>query len=163
MTAVVWATLERYGIAHKVIAIVCDNASNNDTLIRALARKCHERGIPFVSSWARIRCMPHILHLAATEASHLLWIQIIGGSKLKINQILDSIDAMSRTKTPLAADMNYQDAVNACANRAEGLASEDDDVSLASMDFLALALNGSPINDVGAAVYKVRLSGPRVI
>jgi hypothetical protein len=64
---VVWETLEKYGIALKVIAIVCDNASNNETMMRALEEHYTQRGVAFSAKWARIRCVPHILHLSATH------------------------------------------------------------------------------------------------
>ena len=64
MAEVVWATMELYGLVGKVqlprsgnmyqqskffqvIAIVMDNASNNNTLLESLQCPCEEQGIPF--------------------------------------------------------------------------------------------------------------------
>jgi hypothetical protein len=44
-----------------------DNASNNDTLMSALEIRCLEAGIDFSASDARLRCMPHTIHLAAIK------------------------------------------------------------------------------------------------
>ena len=44
-----------------------DNASNNDTLMDALEVRCLEAGIKFSASEARMRCMPHTIHLAAIK------------------------------------------------------------------------------------------------
>lgn len=44
-----------------------DNATNNDTLVEAFEAKCREANIPFDSVNARMRCMPHTIHLAALK------------------------------------------------------------------------------------------------
>lgn len=44
-----------------------DNASNNDTLMEALESQCQSAGIEFSASAARMRCMPHTIHLAAIK------------------------------------------------------------------------------------------------
>lgn len=53
----------------QIIAFVMDNATNNDTLVEAFARRCNEVGISFSSRHARMRCMPHTIHLAALKVS----------------------------------------------------------------------------------------------
>jgi hypothetical protein len=83
MAAVVWSTLETYNIQDKVlskqspscnllsdteiIAVMMDNASNNDTLMTVLESKCWMEGIKFSATDARMRCMPHTIHLAAIK------------------------------------------------------------------------------------------------
>jgi hypothetical protein len=47
----------------QVIAIMSDNATNNDTMMQVL----EELGVPFVASKARMRCLAHIIDLAATK------------------------------------------------------------------------------------------------
>ena len=44
-----------------------DNATNNNTLMTSLERRCEEQGIPFSAQDARMRCMPHTIHLAAIK------------------------------------------------------------------------------------------------
>ncbi|KAI0280551.1 hypothetical protein BC826DRAFT_975242 [Russula brevipes] len=51
----------------KIIAIVMDNASNNNTLMTSLEWRCEEHGIRFSAQEARMRCMPHTIHLAAIK------------------------------------------------------------------------------------------------
>jgi hypothetical protein len=46
-----------------------DNATNNDTLVDHFAAKCRAAGIPFSEKNARMRCLPHTIHLAALEVS----------------------------------------------------------------------------------------------
>ncbi len=62
----------------QIIAIMMDNASNNNTLMISLERRCLQRGIEFSAQNARMQCMPHTIHLAAikvlTFMSHLLYI-----------------------------------------------------------------------------------------
>jgi hypothetical protein len=43
----VWNTLELYGLKDRVMAVVCDNASNHDTLLQALGERCADEGIDF--------------------------------------------------------------------------------------------------------------------
>jgi len=52
----------------QIIAIVMDNASNNNTLMTSLERRCEQRGVLFSAQDARMRCMPHTIHLAAIKA-----------------------------------------------------------------------------------------------
>jgi hypothetical protein len=51
----------------QIIAIVMDNASNNNTLMTSLESRCQQRGISFSAQDARMRCMPHTIHLAAIK------------------------------------------------------------------------------------------------
>jgi hypothetical protein len=83
MADAVWETVEKFGLCGRVriyclqgsfthrhfqiIAFVMDNATNNDTLVEAFAAKCHMDRIPFESCHARMRCMPHTIHLAALK------------------------------------------------------------------------------------------------
>jgi hypothetical protein len=53
----------------QVIAINCNNASNNDTMMDALERLNETHGFDFDAQESRLRCMPHTIHLAAMEAS----------------------------------------------------------------------------------------------
>ena len=85
MAKAVWVTMELYGLIGKVnlgllinvhslndlqvIAIVMDNASNNNTLMSSLKRRCKEQGVLFSAQDARMRCMPHTVHLAAIKVS----------------------------------------------------------------------------------------------
>lgn len=54
------------------MAFMLDNASNNDTFVDGIKMRCDAAGIPFNGKWARLRCMPHTIHLAAIKVcSHL--------------------------------------------------------------------------------------------
>ncbi|KZV63208.1 hypothetical protein PENSPDRAFT_590281, partial [Peniophora sp. CONT] len=67
MAAVVWRAMKRLGLTGRVIAVVMDNASNNDTLMEHLEHLHQAEFLDFNSAWARLRCMPHTVHLAALK------------------------------------------------------------------------------------------------
>jgi hypothetical protein len=51
-----------------------DNATSNDTLIAALERLHHNEGLPFNATQARLRCMPHTIHLSALKVTLFVFI-----------------------------------------------------------------------------------------
>ncbi|KAF5359917.1 hypothetical protein D9758_013966 [Tetrapyrgos nigripes] len=53
--------LQEFGIAHKLLSITCDNASNNDTMIESL----EERLTGWAGRASRTRCFAHIVNLVA--------------------------------------------------------------------------------------------------
>ncbi|KAF5345060.1 hypothetical protein D9758_010453 [Tetrapyrgos nigripes] len=67
MADAVWKTLELYGLVGKIIAIVMDNATNNDTMMKSLEDRCRRRKVTFSAKASRLRCMPHTIHLAAIK------------------------------------------------------------------------------------------------
>ncbi|TRM57541.1 hypothetical protein BD626DRAFT_411792, partial [Schizophyllum amplum] len=102
MAEAVWETLVMYGIEAKLMVVMADNATNNDTLVDALAERLHAAGIHFVAKDARGRCMPHTVHLSALE-------------------LLEGVGAITKEK---ASRANYQDDVSAPLDR-----SFDDDAA----------------------------------
>ncbi|TBU39243.1 hypothetical protein BD309DRAFT_848051, partial [Dichomitus squalens] len=91
LASAIWETLELYGLKGRIMAVNCDNATNNDAMMDALERRCHAHKppIPFSAKVSRMRCIPHTVHLAAL-------------------QLLESIGAV-----PAQADKNYQESVTA--------------------------------------------------
>jgi hypothetical protein len=93
MAKAIWATMELYGLIGKVgsrprfingtydvlqiIAVVMDNTSNNNTMMASLERQCNQLGIQFSAQEARMRCMPHTVHLAALKV--LIYLSFIVG------------------------------------------------------------------------------------
>jgi hypothetical protein len=49
------------------MGVVCNNATNNDTLLESLEEKCAAEGIDFSHKKAWICCLPHIVHLSAMQ------------------------------------------------------------------------------------------------
>lgn len=96
----VWETLVTYGIEGRILAFMLDNASNNDTFVDGIERRCKKAGVSFKASWARLRCMPHTIHLAAIK-------------------LLEGIGAVSSAEGKKAASRsgNYQNAATASLNR----------------------------------------------
>ncbi|KZW00765.1 hypothetical protein EXIGLDRAFT_794508 [Exidia glandulosa HHB12029] len=67
MADLVWKTMQLYGLPGKVIAFMMDNTTDNDTMMASLKRKHRAMSIPFDARMARLRCMPHTIHLAAEK------------------------------------------------------------------------------------------------
>ncbi|KAG0701701.1 hypothetical protein DFH29DRAFT_805962, partial [Suillus ampliporus] len=65
MAQAVFETLDLFGLKGRVLAIMADNASNNDTMCEALQKLCEQEGISFNAQRARLRCLPHTTHLSA--------------------------------------------------------------------------------------------------
>ena len=84
----------------QVFAFMLDNASNNDTMVEGIARRAAEAGIPFSASWARMRCMPHTIHLAAIK-------------------LLEAIGALTKSEADKATSRsgNYQDSLSTPLSR----------------------------------------------
>ena len=95
MAEAVWATLELYDLIGRVsflfhallmyslmltcsqiTAIVMDNASNNNTMMTSLEQRHQKRGVYFSAEDARMRCMPHTIHLAAIKVWFLCVIKL---------------------------------------------------------------------------------------
>jgi|ERR1700678_1101013 hypothetical protein len=112
------------------MAFMLDNASNNDTFVDGIKSRCDKEGIPFNATWARLRCMPHTIHLAAIKvcAKIFFMCQILRGQ-----QLLEAIGAVSLTesKKAMARSGNYQECVTAplseAANDFAVLQHEDDE------------------------------------
>ncbi|KAJ6553819.1 hypothetical protein DFH09DRAFT_855318, partial [Mycena vulgaris] len=94
MAEVVWNTLEIYGLTGRVITFMMDNATNNDTLVEAIERKCVEKGIKFSAANSRLRCMPHTVHLA-------------------VIQLLEAIGAVEKNEKKKKTHVSYQETVTA--------------------------------------------------
>ena len=56
---------EMYGIDKKILAITCDNASNNDTLVTEL-----ELSGGANSERTRVRCFAHVWNLVVKVSTH---------------------------------------------------------------------------------------------
>ncbi|KIM79415.1 hypothetical protein PILCRDRAFT_10252 [Piloderma croceum F 1598] len=67
MAHTVYKTLKLYGLRGRVVAINCNNASNNDTMVDELERLHAEDGFEFKATEAQIQCIPHTVHLLALE------------------------------------------------------------------------------------------------
>ncbi|KAF9024187.1 hypothetical protein BDZ89DRAFT_954926, partial [Hymenopellis radicata] len=133
MADIVWETLKKFGIENRIIAFVMDNATNNDTMIEAIELKCHEEGIQFSAQNARIRCMPHTVHLAAIK-------------------LLESIGAITKEdKKKAERSGNYQETATLSVDRSadeEAVLREDNDVpaddTSSSLRKIVVAVRSSP-------------------
>jgi hypothetical protein len=50
------------------MAITTDSATNNDTLMKALQNTCQDRNINFTAYNNHVRCLAHVINLAAQAA-----------------------------------------------------------------------------------------------
>ena len=51
-----------------MLGVTCDNAKNMDSLFKNFEILCEEEGIKFDTSNQRVRCLAHIINLAAQSA-----------------------------------------------------------------------------------------------
>lgn len=87
-----------------------DNASNNDTFVDGIKSRCNKAGVPFNAKWARLRCMPHTIHLAAIKVCVQIF---LGDHELISSQLLEAIGAVtqSESKKAMSRGGNYQECV----------------------------------------------------
>ncbi|KAF5317589.1 hypothetical protein D9758_018466 [Tetrapyrgos nigripes] len=137
MAEAVWKTLELYGLVGKIIAIVMDNATNNNTMMQSLEERCRRKKIPFSAKAAHMRCMPHTIHLAAIKASQTL-LEGIGAISSKTSQKLS-------TRTG-----NYQDNFTIIQDKTE------DDDEAGEFDEADDALEDLQRDGITPAVAKLR-------
>jgi hypothetical protein len=145
------------------MAIVSDNAANNNTLIDGIVERAAEKSISLNRQWIRLRCMPHTVHLAALKVSCVSCLSQLFISYV-ITQLLEGVGAITATdrKTATSRAGNYQDAVT------EPLDREHDDATAVGLydeaeeryDFSS-AFNTAGVQiageDILSAVEKVRL------
>jgi hypothetical protein len=55
-----------------MIALMGDNISSNDKMAQELERKCRAIGASFWAREGRLRCIPHVIHLAACQVCAIL-------------------------------------------------------------------------------------------
>lgn len=62
---VLWATYQKTLI--QILAVVADNATNNDTMMVELETLFCRIAIPFSAKLSRLQCTPHTVHLSAMK------------------------------------------------------------------------------------------------
>ncbi|CAB5198761.1 unnamed protein product [Rhizophagus irregularis] len=72
-------------ILTKIIACTTDNASNNDTLMKSLESVCQERSIDFTTKNNHVRCLAHIINLAAQAALSSLKVGYVKNENVLLN------------------------------------------------------------------------------
>jgi hypothetical protein len=107
-----------------------DNASNNDTMIEGIQKRAASEGIKINAAWARLRCMPHTIHLAAIKVNQVHCMD----SRLNCPQLLEAIGAVSKSDSSKATSRNgnYQDSATTPLSRAydDEAAGQDDGYQL---------------------------------
>lgn len=97
-----------------------DNASNNDTLVDEIVKRAKEQGIFMNATWARLRCMPHTVHLAALKVSSRLCYYVMMLVTCRYaTQLLEGIGAISEAEGKKATSRggNYQDSATTPLSR----------------------------------------------
>ena len=69
------------------MGITTDNASNNDTFIWALSDTCAEESIAFNAENNHVRCLAHVMNLAAQ-----LLLSTLKASAVNENELLNNYD-----------------------------------------------------------------------
>lgn len=88
------------------MAIACDNASNMNTMLEKLSESLADQGVFFDSYNQRVRCLAHVINLAARSALENLHASGFDD----INEILESEDTTSKLDNVMykvTMDFNY--------------------------------------------------------
>lgn len=95
------------------MAFMLDNATNNDTFVNGIASCCRKENIPFNSTWARLCCISHTIHLAALKVCYHICHFDLFYTNFCVSQLLEAIGAVSPLDGKKAASRggNYQDNV----------------------------------------------------
>jgi len=128
MGQAVWETVQLYGLKGRIVAIVMDNTTNNDTLVEYLEQHFKVEDIPFEARWACMRCMPHTTHLAALK-------------------LLEGVGVISPSHSRKAT---YQESVTA------PLSCECDDDDLPEHDMEEEESSVENLNGIHSAIEKLR-------
>ena len=132
-----------------------DNASNNDTLVDGIQQHAQAEDIYINATWARLRCMPHTVHLSAVKASSFMCMQVNDIAMYKyFGQLLEAVGAISKAESKKASSRgsNYQDSATAPLDRAfdDVLAAFQDNNEEENME-----LNTDSSHEILPAVNKV--------
>jgi hypothetical protein len=71
------------------MACMTDSASNNNTLMVALENKCKNQNIDFTQQNNHVRCLAHVINLAAQDAL----------STLKVRYVDNEIELLNNEET----------------------------------------------------------------
>jgi hypothetical protein len=132
----------------KVIAFVMDNATNNDTMVEYFGLKCTQHDISFSERNARLRCLPHTIHLAALKVMYLnqkLFMSTYYHTYLKL---LEAIGAVSKA----SPQEPYQDSATASVDQ------EFDDEAVSQEDGIDDEADGVAMKSAVGKVYFLLLS-----
>jgi hypothetical protein len=139
-----------------------DNASNNNTIIdntmiEGIAQRADREGITLNPAWARLRCMPHTMHLAAVRVFLFYFFLTVLHIIYLDYQLLEAISAISRSDAQKASSRkgNYQDATTASLSRMhddEAAGQEDGDQPEGDITLLP-DQSGSILSAVDKASY----------
>jgi hypothetical protein len=69
------------------LGVTTDNASNNDTFIRTLSNTCAEEDITFSAENNHVRCLAHVMNLAAQ-----LLLSTLKASAVNEDELLNNYD-----------------------------------------------------------------------
>ncbi len=97
----------------KAWVYMTDNASNMSTFVDGVESRAKAIGVAFNAHWARLRCMPHTIHLAALKVRfECLFLRHALVDALR--QLLEGIGVVSkkRGQKERSPGVNYQDSVN---------------------------------------------------
>ncbi|CAB5205209.1 unnamed protein product [Rhizophagus irregularis] len=67
-------TLQDFGVITKILAIGCDNASNMDVMLEKISQTLKLQNIMFHPENQRVRCLAHVINLAAKKLIDCLYV-----------------------------------------------------------------------------------------
>ena len=80
------------------MAIITDNASNNDILIKMVEEMCKSKHIEFSTYHNHVRCLAHVINLAAQDALAKLKVEYIESENETLNDSREINDVIPKVK-----------------------------------------------------------------
>jgi hypothetical protein len=80
------------------MAITTDNASNNDTLIKMVEETCKIKHIEFSAYHNHVRCLAHVINLAAQDALAKLKVGYVESENEMLNDSREINDVIPKVK-----------------------------------------------------------------
>ncbi|CAB4485121.1 unnamed protein product [Rhizophagus irregularis] len=90
-------SLEDFGIATKILAVACDNASNMDVMLDKISQSLAKKSITFDPKNQRVRCFAHVINLAAKKLIDNLQVPLLYEDENSFEEAEDTEDNLKDT------------------------------------------------------------------
>ncbi|CAB4446469.1 unnamed protein product [Rhizophagus irregularis] len=90
-------SLEDFGIATKILAVACDNASNMDVMLDKISQSLAKKSITFYPKNQRVRCFAHVINLAAKKLIDNLQVPLLYEDENSFEEAEDTEDNLKDT------------------------------------------------------------------
>ncbi|CAB4474626.1 unnamed protein product [Rhizophagus irregularis] len=90
-------SLEDFGIATKILAVACNNASNMDVMLDKISQSLAKKSITFDPKNQRVRCFAHVINLAAKKLIDNLQVPLLYEDENSFEEAEDTEDNLKDT------------------------------------------------------------------